>query len=655
MDNLPKRSNTHGQEYRSRQAFRSKVPDNLFVVRDETTDDYGNDLIIELIMPSGSVSNFRSHIQLKSVRNGKLNSDRSFSYPVPIKTINYLLNQPNSFFVVYLENKKVFLWEWVDVINQRFYKKGIDVKSTDAKGVSYHFSKYLNNEAFKEIYNQILSRGIVVREIVTILNTKDNDQPVHVIVDLEKSKVVTSSDAESYLKKYGISCCNNDMYDLISNWISMLSFTSKKDSFVALVVGYYFTHVGNYFSALEWLPKGSMLNSLNEKDRSLAEYLYTEIQYIMGIINTDSYLKKLNYISEKDPGNLLSLQSLLICYRLIILNDKIDDETLEKGFRNIVTKIKATPNLDPIILRQTELAEFEIDGIILNKNFLRNSFKISSHIQVGRPLSFKNTSNILKDIVEQQQKWFERYVEIKKDEKMSNLLLARYDLTFANEYIMLYQAGRSPNKDLEVTSDDCEFLNALKNDLSAAYGVFERYGLLHEALSTKSVTANICSILGLVDEYKNNLQYVIDKGNEIGLYEMVTLAKKSLEDGTMFKIDGDISKYHLSDEEIEIYAKQYLNTFDLPKERLENVKKDYWWSEQDHKEANSWCRYISTVQDLKHTLSMSTLYSIDPKRFILCKLLGCRSSNPGTNRELLISEFKSFYCKTCTKRKPDES
>src|SRR5665647_1492852 len=104
MKNLPKRNATHIQEDRSRNAFCNILPNHLFVSRNQFESDYGTDIIIELVTLSGHVTNYQCQIQLKSQKNGKFRMDGSYSYPVPVKTINYLINQPNSLFVVYLEN-----------------------------------------------------------------------------------------------------------------------------------------------------------------------------------------------------------------------------------------------------------------------------------------------------------------------------------------------------------------------------------------------------------------------------------------------------------------------------------------------------------------------------------------------------------------------
>jgi hypothetical protein len=117
MENLPKRSETHIQEERSRRAFRKVIPDHLFVIRDQFENDYGVDLILELVTLSGHVTNYQCQVQLKSVEQGKVKSDGSLNYAVPVKTINYLINQPSSIFVVYPENEDVFYWEWTDTIN----------------------------------------------------------------------------------------------------------------------------------------------------------------------------------------------------------------------------------------------------------------------------------------------------------------------------------------------------------------------------------------------------------------------------------------------------------------------------------------------------------------------------------------------------------
>ncbi len=111
MENLPQSVETHDQERRSVIKFTQVVPIKLFILREESGLDYGVDKILEVRKDDILVTNYRVYVQLKSVLIGERNEDNSYSYSVPISTLNYLMNQPNAIFVIYLENEDILLWD----------------------------------------------------------------------------------------------------------------------------------------------------------------------------------------------------------------------------------------------------------------------------------------------------------------------------------------------------------------------------------------------------------------------------------------------------------------------------------------------------------------------------------------------------------------
>lgn len=129
--NLPKVNKAHKQERRSITQFRVIMEGDDFIVRDYRESDYGVDLVLELIIGNGRyASNYKSDIQLKdridsdSIRN----KNGSYTYQISISNINYLSNSPNSLFVIYLEDKNIFVWEWIYEIEKMAINDGINCK-----------------------------------------------------------------------------------------------------------------------------------------------------------------------------------------------------------------------------------------------------------------------------------------------------------------------------------------------------------------------------------------------------------------------------------------------------------------------------------------------------------------------------------------------
>ncbi|SMG41640.1 DUF4365 domain-containing protein [Paenibacillus aquistagni] len=163
-DNLPTRLATFDQEEDSVLKFKLLVPKNKYLVRTESGGDYGVDLILEL-KNNQSMTNFRIHMQLKSNSTRKVSNGGTFGFSVPVSTLNYLMNQPRSIFVVYVEKSNCFLWEWVAEINKVCIDKGMELSSTTQKEVKYEFQKELAYKSFDEIFNMVTNHGTFTREV----------------------------------------------------------------------------------------------------------------------------------------------------------------------------------------------------------------------------------------------------------------------------------------------------------------------------------------------------------------------------------------------------------------------------------------------------------------------------------------------------------
>ncbi|MBK5262143.1 MAG: DUF4365 domain-containing protein [Peptostreptococcaceae bacterium] len=649
MRNLPKRNATHIQEDRSRNAFCSILPSHLFVCRNQFESDYGTDILIELVTLSGYVTNYQCQIQLKSQKNGKFRMGGGFSYPVPVKTINYLINQPNSLFIIYLENMNTFYWEWADIINNYFFNSGDDLSITDKKSVSYTFKKELDEEAFKEIYNHILNRSKMINDLVNIINVK-NDEPIHISIDGKEEKIINYVNIEKQIIKYGFELCNKGDYKTLSSWIQKLPISAKGNEKLALVVSYYMTHIGNYLNALNWLPKIKKGNAFDEEELYLIEYLSLNIKNALGLITYEEYLTKLKSLADENSENILGLQAKLNYKKLCVAMNKIDDDSVIKEFNEIIRIIKNMPNVSQLIIENIEIEEFEVEGILILQEMIRNSFKIVAHMKSNYSLTKNEIDKIFISTKNRLEKWIKKYDNIICNNSIDLLIKSRYILTFSSTYLLLFEVPKILEIENELTAEDKESLNKLAENLKWAFFIFDSAGLVHESLNAKWGEANTHKKLGDKKLYNDIIQFIIDGANDIGFASMVKEATDSLSNTGIF-----VEPQSLSDEDLKLYAFQYLQAFDLPSDRFDNVYKDYCWTEKDRKEKYNWCTHIGTIQDLRHTCSKNTKYSYDPSRLIVCLKFNFKPLKPGYEREILIADFKSKYCRDCKERSPGKN
>lgn len=173
MFNLPKCDSSHELNRKVTRKFLALVEDtNKFVVRVEQgifdISDYGVDVVLEL-KANGHMTNLRTHGQLKGTKQARrLKQNNSVSFPVPLKTLSYLLNQPDSFFAVYLEDDDQFMWAWAEDIKEYALRNEVKIREKEQSSINYHFTSILDDQSLELIYSRVSRQGKLVRSVSII-------------------------------------------------------------------------------------------------------------------------------------------------------------------------------------------------------------------------------------------------------------------------------------------------------------------------------------------------------------------------------------------------------------------------------------------------------------------------------------------------------
>lgn len=183
---LPKILESFHQEIKSIQELERIISQGrLFLVRKEFKMDFGVDLRLELLLEENNASNFKIDVQMKNVKKAKrFNNDGSYSYQIKISTLNYLLNSINSLFLIYLEDRDIFLWEWCYTI--RKYIEDNNVNIDTQKSISYRFNKTLNEHELQKIFNEVKTKYekiLSVDKNSKLKNIKQNSSDLNISVD----------------------------------------------------------------------------------------------------------------------------------------------------------------------------------------------------------------------------------------------------------------------------------------------------------------------------------------------------------------------------------------------------------------------------------------------------------------------------------------
>lgn len=273
--NLPEVHKTHDQERRSIRAFRDVMEDGNFIVRDVRAEDYGVDLSLEIKINRKYASNFKVSIQMKDVLNSQkiIKEDKSYSYPVSIKNINYLSNQPNSLYMIYLENENKIIWDWVYEIEKAIIQKEINLNKPKQQKFNYRFNKTLDEEAKKEIYNQSMHIGKSISHLAKYLI--DNIKKVNILnvfkrLRINETKVISAVSrkielAEKYLEQ-------DKIYEALKIYCDISKVVDEEG--ILLKCAYLHIATGQYIKGINKCKL-----SLSKNHKNYKTYLFLGISY----------------------------------------------------------------------------------------------------------------------------------------------------------------------------------------------------------------------------------------------------------------------------------------------------------------------------------------------------------------------------------------
>ena len=161
LGKLPERAESHVKNEKGRLAFRSLFKDPLFIVREETDNDYGVDIQIEAIINDGKTpTNIRTHVQLKS-SSKKSKKNGGYSYRIAIPNLNYMVNHPVSFYAFYSLNEDKFFYKNTDNV----YLLQNQKEGKNANFITINFDKELNNDAVRQIHKNLIDTTILFKDL----------------------------------------------------------------------------------------------------------------------------------------------------------------------------------------------------------------------------------------------------------------------------------------------------------------------------------------------------------------------------------------------------------------------------------------------------------------------------------------------------------
>ncbi|MEM9409870.1 MAG: hypothetical protein AAGA30_02080 [Planctomycetota bacterium] len=110
-----------------------------------------------------------------------------------------------------------------------------------------------------------------------------------------------------------------------------------------------------------------------------------------------------------------------------------------------------------------------------------------------------------------------------------------------------------------------------------------------------------------------------------------------------------------TEEQIQFFADQIMESIGLPPERRENVVDDFRKMAHYEKVQDEFCQYLQPMQNLEHNQSPYTAYASKTRYTCDCTLLNLRTHIETDDIETCIAAMQRAHCDECEHRKPRNS
>lgn len=663
FNNLPKIDSNSVLETNSLDALNSFLPKQQFCLRDERIQDYGVDATIE-ILENGLGTNFRAQIQLKGTRTIKPNKDGSYSLQVETNNLNYLLNNPISIYILYIEPKSEFRFIWA---RDEFKKLSTDNPNwIRQEKVSLRFDKILNEESLITIRNRIIKTSSLNRDLseILILSTKSN---LFVEINTSSLEITDKKEILSLISYYGINFVNEGFGNEISEKINLLDRQDRQTPSVQKVVAYLNYYFGHYKTAKDVI---SLLlvseKGILDEDRQILDWVDINCDYRLGKINSSELADKLLDLSKNDDTEAFSAFRFNFLHQTLFSqsnSNKQDEKLIE--LKNEIEKLPKNKLYEENnLLYRYYISEAEL-GIAVKK-LMEEMFKITvrkmSSLYDNQKKLKIDVRKLLKGFGDRLEKWENQINEIyKKTQNLTlkaDILVQKVVSVIGSISVLRLHARANGEK---IQNIDNEVFENCKSHLEKSISIYTSFNLIERRLRSESYLAEIINLKGEIEEAENIWSKVTQKSEKMS-YAGIKHNSENPLSKTIERIvyeaenkDSDEEFANFSDEDVEAYSQDILETFDLPLDRYQNLKNDTISIRGICKEKFSWCEHIELHQDLTHTKRKETHYLKPPIYSCYCLKFNINSVVHNTDYKLVISAFKVNYCKNCSMRKPKKS
>jgi tetratricopeptide (TPR) repeat protein len=659
---LPKADRNAELQRRSIDAFRTALPADKFLFRDERADDAGVDGSLELLIDS-RYTNLRAQVQIKSTNSSRVNQDDTISLAVKAANLNYLLNGQSPLYVLYVAQRGELRFVWA-----RDERRRLDQENPNwmrQKTITIRFEHLLTPEALEQIHDRIRREAQFQRNIHDMLGRAGAGE--HIVTSIDPDTLNNTDPDEAYqlLLTGGLTIVSAGYGEQVKRLVDVLKPADARSPRIRLVRGYAEYATGRYQAAMAYIAETALdRDKLKDDEQQLLKYIQDACEYQTGRIESEEYLERL----ENQTGRLS--KGINASYTLSRLRFAMFSETDVTGRATLLNEMRAAVEH---ILEDLGIAdEFKLHARLILLESEGHQSLLTSLEEMHRTRMRRDLGqglDVASLLMSQRDRWsawelnadalLQEAIDSKNPLLVADALSVRASTRVThllNVHLLMPLFG------IPVELPEAMLLPP-RQDAEQAIKIYSQANQLEGELRAKMTLAELMSLTGRAEEAQEIARDVLPKAQAMSYAALEWRARVHLDGRTILNVYTERSKaaqnedsdFRLADEDdaaLKKFALDMLKALDLPAERLPIVERDCFSLRDIARERLHWCRHIDLIQSLRHTEHTATYYKVDPNRRCMCEKYKYESAIESTDWTALIPAFKRAYCEGCSDRDP---
>ncbi|MCA9609926.1 MAG: DUF4365 domain-containing protein [Myxococcales bacterium] len=644
---------------RSLATLRDRLPGDRFIVRDEASEDYGVDLSIE-VLSAGRATNCRAQVQLKARSGLRPNADGSFSVPIEVSNLNYLLNGPCPVYVLYRPESDELLFAFALDEQRRHHAQN---QSWVTNGtVTIRFTTRLDAGSFAAFGERIIADARRHRELRDAVAGATPGRP-HRFEVAGHGGVLTADEVRPILLQHGLALVSWGVSGRVLDMLGLLPQTDVRVSATLLLVRGHaeFSH-GHYLSAQASLREASSKSrDLGPDEAQFLTYLLHAVEFALGELTPAAFRERCDAWREDASPHLALQYDLARLWSLRTGSGPTDVENLSDQLEQLLSRLSAMPDAPPGLRHQARLLEmfFEMQARMMA---LVQALAYANEPAVWRHAYDSPPAAVVAAELDRVASWRRALRDLLSEVRDTGNAPLYCQAVHARDVSETFALSQFRLAALHAGIPPPPVTDQIFEELHRTQELARRLDQPELELRSRLLESDVADMAGDRERAVALATEVRDIAVTLRYAEVARVADRAIARSLNEEVRRDIARLNeegvgvflaeMSDEDLDHMVRDTMVSLRVPIERLPVVRDEADCQRQLAREQRDWCRHLELLQDGAHSASRASLWARRPDWLGECALFGTRSAIASREWASVLRAFKSVGCADCARRSP---